>query len=136
MRQRLRTKPGGRLLLIAGAVTASLALAACQARNPHRWTAAEQETLRGLWLTSLPALPPDPSNAYADDPRAAVLGQQLFFDTRFSANGAVACATLDSGAQKLISPAEMGELFKVFVLGRGIDVLLLGFAHGDRCHAL
>ena len=52
------------------------------------------------------------------------------------ADGAVAYATLASGAQKLISPAEMGELFKVFVLGRGIDVPLLGFAHGDRCHAL
>jgi SAM-dependent MidA family methyltransferase len=52
------------------------------------------------------------------------------------ADGAVAYATLASGAQKLISPAEMGELFKVFVLGRGIDVPLLGFAHGDRCLAL
>ncbi len=52
------------------------------------------------------------------------------------ADGAVAYATLASGAQKLISPAEMGELFKVLVLGRGIDVPLPGFAHGDRCLAL
>ena len=52
------------------------------------------------------------------------------------ADGAVAYATLASGAQKLISPAEMGELFKVLVLGRGIDAPLLGFASGDRCHAL
>jgi cytochrome c peroxidase len=29
----------------------------------------------------------------ADDPRAAELGRQLFFDTRLSANGRVACAT-------------------------------------------
>lgn len=52
------------------------------------------------------------------------------------ADGAVAYAALASGAQKLISPAEMGELFKVLVLGRGIDVPPLGFASGDRCHAL
>lgn len=59
----------------------------------QQWSEAELATLRGLWIGSLPALPPDPSNAYADDVRAARLGQQLFFDTRFSANGAVGCAT-------------------------------------------
>ena len=35
-------------------------------------------------------------------------------------------------AQKLISPAEMGELFKVMALGEGIDETLVGFARGDR----
>ena len=34
--------------------------------------------------------------------------------------------------QKLISPAEMGELFKVVALGKGIAEPLLGFARGDR----
>ena len=34
--------------------------------------------------------------------------------------------------QKLISPAEMGELFKVIVLGREIGEPLLGFVQGDR----
>ncbi|OIQ95942.1 hypothetical protein GALL_220750 [mine drainage metagenome] len=33
---------------------------------------------------------------------------------------------------KLISPAEMGELFKVIALGRGIETPLLGFSRGDR----
>ena len=51
-------------------------------------------------------------------------------------DGAVAYAALASGAQKLLSPAEMGELFKVLALGREIDVPLLGFASGDRIHAL
>jgi SAM-dependent MidA family methyltransferase len=45
-------------------------------------------------------------------------------------------AALASGAQKLISPAEMGELFKVLALGKGIDEALLGFARGDRMHSL
>jgi SAM-dependent MidA family methyltransferase len=35
-------------------------------------------------------------------------------------------------AQKLISPAEMGELFKAVALGKGIEQTLLGFAQGDR----
>ncbi len=39
-------------------------------------------------------------------------------------------------AQKLISPAEMGELFKVMALGKGIDAPLLGFTHGDRSASL
>ena len=37
---------------------------------------------------------------------------------------------------KLISPNEMGELFKVIAFGRGISDPLLGFVSGDRCHAL
>ena len=36
----------------------------------------------------------------------------------------------------LISPNEMGELFKVIALGRGIEKPLLGFTQGDRTHAL
>jgi SAM-dependent MidA family methyltransferase len=39
-------------------------------------------------------------------------------------------------AQKLISPAEMGELFKVIALGKGIDEKLIGFAQGDRSATL
>lgn len=39
-------------------------------------------------------------------------------------------------AQTLLAPGEMGELFKVIALGRGIDVPLLGFALGDRRHTL
>ena len=39
-------------------------------------------------------------------------------------------------AQKLISPAEMGDLFKVIALGKGIDETLVGFAQGDRSETL
>jgi cytochrome c peroxidase len=45
-------------------------------------------------LGALPDSPPeDPTNAYGDDLEAAALGQKLFFDPRFSANGQVSCAT-------------------------------------------
>ena len=64
-----------------------------QPLGPAPWSDAQVEILRSLWLGSLPPLEPDPSNAVADDPRAATLGQQLFFDPRMSANGEVACAT-------------------------------------------
>jgi len=38
--------------------------------------------------------------------------------------------------QKLLSPAEMGELFKVLAVGRGLDRPLSGFGRGDRSHTL
>ena len=51
------------------------------------------DTLKNLWIGSLPPLPADPSNQYADNADAAEFGQKLFFDTRFSSNGQVSCAT-------------------------------------------
>lgn len=59
----------------------------------ERWSADERQVLASLSLGNLPEPPPDPSNRYADHPRAAALGQRLFFDTRLSRNGEVACAT-------------------------------------------
>jgi len=46
-----------------------------------------------LELSPLPDPPPDPTNAWADDPAAARLGQALFFDERLSGTGTVSCAT-------------------------------------------
>ena len=43
---------------------------------------------------------------------------------------------LANQAKRLLSPAEMGELFKVVALGRGIDRGLLGFRQGDRRYTL
>jgi SAM-dependent MidA family methyltransferase len=41
-----------------------------------------------------------------------------------------------SAVNKLTSPAEMGELFKVLAWQRGIDAQLVGFREGDRSHRL
>jgi SAM-dependent MidA family methyltransferase len=41
-----------------------------------------------------------------------------------------------AGAQKLLSPAEMGELFKVIALGRGVEAPLIGFSSGDKSRLL
>jgi SAM-dependent MidA family methyltransferase len=45
-------------------------------------------------------------------------------------------APLAAEAQRLVSPAEMGELFKVLAVGRGVASPLRGFARGDRRRAL
>lgn len=82
------------LLLLSALVLTLSALAACTLKlNTATWSADELQTLRSLALTALKPLPPDPSNAVADNPAAAALGERIFFDTRFSANGAVSCAS-------------------------------------------
>ncbi len=43
---------------------------------------------------------------------------------------------LVSAVQTLLAPSEMGELFKFLALGRGVGAPLLGFASGNRAHAL
>jgi SAM-dependent MidA family methyltransferase len=53
-----------------------------------------------------------------------------------SVDNALAYAPLASAVHKLLSPAEMGELFKAIAVGRGIDVPLIGFTRGDRTHTL
>lgn len=45
-------------------------------------------------------------------------------------------APLAAEANRLLSPAEMGELFKVLALGRGVRQPLAGFSRNDRSHTL
>lgn len=47
-----------------------------------------------------------------------------------------AYAPLAAQVQKLTSPAEMGELFKVIALGKAYDALPIGFTRGDKSHTL
>lgn len=52
------------------------------------------------------------------------------------ASEAARYARLAAEAQKLLSPAEMGEIFKVLAVGKGVARPLLGFANGERSHTL
>jgi cytochrome c peroxidase len=70
---------------------AAIAIVAASGRSG--WTSAQVEELRSMSLAELEPLPPDPTNRVADDPRAGALGRRLFFDTRLSSNGRVACGT-------------------------------------------
>ncbi|MGD9902246.1 MAG: cytochrome-c peroxidase [Vicinamibacterales bacterium] len=77
-------------LAIVAALLATILDTAASAPRP--WSAADLRTVRSLWIGDLEPLPPDPGNRVADDPRAAALGERLFADARFSANGQVACS--------------------------------------------
>jgi SAM-dependent MidA family methyltransferase len=43
---------------------------------------------------------------------------------------------LAAAANRITSPAEMGELFKAFAFGRGVNADLIGFRSGDKRHTL
>ncbi len=55
---------------------------------------------------------------------------------RANVENALHYAPIAAEAQKLLSPAEMGELFKVLAVGRGVKQPLLGFARGERSNTL
>lgn len=74
-----------------------LLLAGC-AGAPEGWTEPERALLLGM--SPVPAPPPRPTNAVADDPQAAALGARLFFDTGLSRDGTVACATCHDPARR------------------------------------
>src|SRR5688572_14320157 len=72
-------------------LSATMAGVAGSAR--HDWTSAQLDELQSMSIAELEPLPSDPTNRVADDPGAADLGKRLFFDTRLSSNGRVACST-------------------------------------------
>ena len=85
-------------IILLSAALASGAVSARDRRSDTRpdnagWTRAQLAELQSLSLAALDPLPADATNRVADDPRAARLGRQLFFDTRLSSNGQVSCAT-------------------------------------------
>jgi cytochrome c peroxidase len=68
------------LALLAAACSGS----SSPAEAPPEISAEMRAQLAALAPNPLPPPPPDVSNAYADNPRAALFGQKLFFDKGFS----------------------------------------------------
>lgn len=67
------------------------------------------EITRILRLSPLPPPPPNETNRVADDERAAVLGQRLFFDTRLSPDGRFSCATCHDPAKAFTDGRPVGD---------------------------
>jgi cytochrome c peroxidase len=111
------------------AIVAVALLAACGGRpraqrpvrieaTPHPETTTDDpdpvltgDTLTALRLhapSSLPGPPPDVTNRYADDSRAALFGRRLFFDTRFS--GKLLDGDNDGSVRALGKKGETGKV--------------------------
>lgn len=91
-------------IVVAGAVPVS-------AEPAPAFEAAELRKI--LRLSPLPPLPADPSNAVAEDPRAARFGEKLFFETRLSADRKTSCATCHI-PERAWAGGEGGQAGKLF----------------------
>lgn len=85
----------GSLMAASAALVVTFAHAAPRtpASGEHGWSKEEMAVLASLSLKRLPPVPVDPSNSVESLPAAIDLGRRLFGDARFSANGAVSCAS-------------------------------------------
>jgi cytochrome c peroxidase len=80
-------------IVLVATVALSVAASHIWPKVPIAWNESDLAALESLWIGNLSALPPDPGNVVADDPRAARLGHELFFSKSLSPSGAIACAT-------------------------------------------
>ncbi len=97
--------------MIAAVVLAFVPRASQAAPAPSRLDAKldAKEVAKVLSHSPLAGPPPDPTNAHADDPAAARLGQFLFFDKRLSANGEIACATCHDPARQFADGKSLSQ---------------------------
>ncbi|HLY07705.1 MAG TPA: cytochrome c peroxidase [Planctomycetota bacterium] len=72
-----------------------------------------EEVERILQQSPLGPPPGDPTNAVADDPGAAILGQAIFYDPRFSRTGKTACVTCHDPKRGLGDGKPMPDAFPV-----------------------
>lgn len=102
--------PGRRRAMLAvAALLPALAGFGWSRERDDVWSAAERAVLASMHLDRLGALPPDPGNAVAERPDAAALGRALFFDTRLSRNGQVACANRHDPARQFQDGRPVGR---------------------------
>ncbi len=69
----------------------------------------EKRLIAQLRLSQLGDPPRSAGNAHGDDPAAAALGEKLFFDTRLSGDGTVACATCHLPDRQFQDDRPLGE---------------------------
>jgi cytochrome c peroxidase len=90
----------GQIVVLAAAAGLTAILGAAAPPAPDDRVVFTADELARIYRRSpLGELPRDPTNRVADSAPAAALGQFLFFDTRLSANGEIACATCHQPAR-------------------------------------
>lgn len=104
-----------------------LTLVALSGCTGEQFSEEEKRLIGQLRLSQLDTLAPDPSNAVADDPRAAAFGEALFSDTRLSGDGTVSCATCHLPDRQFQDDLPLAEA--VGVTDRR-TMPLAGIAHG------
>jgi cytochrome c peroxidase len=90
-----------------------------------KFSPEELATIRSL--SPLPAIDEDATNRVSLDPRAAWIGQSLFFDPRLSANGDVQCATCHDPSRWFVDGQPVARAIGV---GTRNTPTLLHLAHG------
>lgn len=83
-----------------GCVTFGVVCLSLSACNQPTLNDADLDRAREFVLSSLSPVPADPSNAVADNPDAAKLGEQLFFDAALSSDTTISCATCHQPAKQ------------------------------------
>jgi cytochrome c peroxidase len=88
-----------------------------------------QDELAAIFHHSpMPSVPSDTTDRVADNPRAARLGEYLFFDKRLSKNGEVACATCHQPARAF---TDGRAIAKTLALGTRHTPTILGAAYNQ-----
>ena len=95
--------------LVAFAPLLLVTMVSAAAPRGDRWDAEQIAQLSSLSLRDLDAVPVDPTNKVADDPRAAELGERLFFDTRLSGAGRVSCGTCHDPTREFQDGIPLGK---------------------------
>lgn len=88
-----------RIASCAGYLAVALVLSTAHSSTKDDSALYTADELSAIYRHSpLGRLPPDPTDRVAGSSAAAALGQFLFFDSRFSANGTISCATCHNPA--------------------------------------
>ncbi|MCW5575355.1 MAG: SAM-dependent methyltransferase [Burkholderiales bacterium] len=104
--------------------------------DPFLWPGLQDITAHVDFSAVARAAPQLELLGYASQAQFLINGGITGLLSEIPAADAARYAPLAAQAQKLLSPAEMGELFKVIALGRGVAGPLPGFARGNRSHTL
>src|SRR5260363_226241 len=106
--------------------------------NRLRNACARRGTVAGLWFSAARVLPSAAQPGDADVPLPASRASRSLFMARVAGHHRARFLPAANTVHKLLSEAEMGELYKVIGFGRGIDqsALDFAFATGDRSQCL